>query len=148
MKDSYNSASRYYLSQFHDAQRQKIIDALLTGSDYTEDDISILSNMNQDKSRNSTINFEGDSKIGSSCWYDDELAFTEEGDDETEYDEVKISPIDLPRLIDNTDKKLNQECTNDNVHFNTDSDNIINDWVMIDAMKKRIADSRSKILIF
>uniref|UniRef100_A0A915CMG1 SAC domain-containing protein n=1 Tax=Ditylenchus dipsaci TaxID=166011 RepID=A0A915CMG1_9BILA len=43
VKDGYNSASRYYLSQVHDARRQRIIDTFLQGSD---------ARVNNDENRN------------------------------------------------------------------------------------------------
>lgn len=42
MRDGYNSASRYYLSHVHDAQRQQLINILLAGSDEKMDSSEIL----------------------------------------------------------------------------------------------------------
>lgn len=42
MRDGYNSASRYYLSHMHDAQRQHLINVLLAGSDHKFDEEEIL----------------------------------------------------------------------------------------------------------
>lgn len=42
MRDGYNSASRYYLSHMHDAQRQQIINILLAGSDEKLDNAEVI----------------------------------------------------------------------------------------------------------
>uniref|UniRef100_A0A0K0FXZ8 Phosphatidylinositide phosphatase SAC2 (inferred by orthology to a human protein) n=1 Tax=Strongyloides venezuelensis TaxID=75913 RepID=A0A0K0FXZ8_STRVS len=58
MKDGYNSASRYYLSQIKDNQKQKIIDMIL-GKKETQDDIEIDEEENENIGRlvSETIHF-------------------------------------------------------------------------------------------
>ncbi|CEF68649.1 Phosphatidylinositide phosphatase SAC2 [Strongyloides ratti] len=58
MKDGYNSASRYYLSQIKDNQKQKVIDMIL-GKKGTQDDIEIDEEENENIGRlvSETIHF-------------------------------------------------------------------------------------------
>lgn len=70
------------------------------------------------------------------------MTYLEEDDDETGENLIKMSSIDLPHIINN--KKKIQESTNDKSLY---SDNIVNNWIMEDTIKKRIGNSSSKIII-
>ncbi|KAI1726865.1 sacI homology domain-containing protein [Ditylenchus destructor] len=117
VKDSYNSASRYYRSHIYDAQRQWIIDTLLSGSDAT-----VTIPMDDNKN----------------AWSEDDGAINQMEDEETEDERdpnAKIGP-DGVRFMNNPE------------YENQEPEVVVDEWAMDDALKQRISESRSRIVMF
>lgn len=169
MKDGYNSASRYYLSHVHDAQRQRIIDALLSGQAVNAAGGSITSSTsgNVDASSSASVS---DENRNSTIWYrnDDLINMEAEDvmvdDDEEEEEELDSDGRRFPRSSSmgaimsssgsgsKLDGPKGNNCQSPRVGavwFDSGQEAVASssDWVLVDAVRQRIAESRTKIVM-